>query len=118
MKALCPLLIILFLINYSTEDCNSIPAKTRADCINATLEKNEKKCCYVEFKYQVNFTEENKTEEIYCRGFNEEEYEKMRETFRNNVTDINKTHPLEYAEIDCRASYIIVSMLSLILLLL
>ena len=120
MKALYSLLILLFLINYSAETCDMVNPENRKVCINATLDKNQIKCCYVEVAYNDTDLEKD----IFCKGFNEEEFDRMRGDFINFVKERNETAYknngtyVQRAEIDCKASYIIVSMLSLILILL
>ena len=114
MKALYPLLIILFLTKYTNEVCDLIPATNRTACIKAKKEENETKCCFVNFSYD-NSSIENDT---YCKGFNQTGYEYMRDTFHKEVESRNSTEIIHYAEIDCGGGKnLFISMLSLLLLL-
>ena len=114
MKALYPLLIILFLTKYTNEVCDLIKPVNRTDCIKAKKEENETKCCYVNFDFE-DPSEENET---YCKGFNQTGYEYMRDTFHDEVQSRNSTEMIHYAEIDCGGGKnLFISMLSLLLLL-
>ena len=120
MKALYPLLIILFLTKYSKEVCDTIKPTNRTDCILAKKAENETKCCYVDFKIEKNSTEDDVIDNISCRGYNQTGYENMRADFMREVETLNNTNGTKvlYAEIDCGGGkYLFVSMLYLLFIL-
>ena len=114
MKALYPLLIILFLTKYTNEVCDAIKPVNRTDCIKAKKEENETKCCYVNFDFE-DPSEENET---YCKGFNQTGYEYMDVYFNEEIAARNNTTLIHYADIDCGGGkYLFISMLSLLFIL-
>ena len=117
MKALYSLLIIIFLTKYSKEsNCTSVTDPLNYTyCTKAFSEESELKCCFVNFTGLDNKSLPFKN--VSCVEMNEEQYKNIIPIFKKDVEKIqNMNYTIEYANIECGAQYIIISILSLILL--
>ena len=110
MKALYALLIFLFLTKFTNELCAKENVTKTTDCTKTELEGDEYRCCYLE--YETFITHKS------CVGLTEDEYSEVKDYL---MKFINKTQErgteVVRATIYCDSSYLVISILSIILLL-
>ena len=111
-------LIICSLIIYinTTESCRKHPASSVKDCKDLGLRENGDHCCYLKASAEIGV---EKIEVSYCLKITQAEYDKIDETIKEIIGEAEREGGTAKVDtLDCKSSYIVLSLFSLLLLLL
>ena len=113
MKALFLILSIILISEYNCEACASKnPPKDKKECLKRNLGDDDDFCCL----FQLNYT--NGDTETNCIPLTDKNHRKMKDFLRDQIDNKQKEKKenITFANIDCGANYLIISILSLIIL--
>ena len=108
---------VIIYINTQAKTCFSKgEANSSIDCKDMSVIKDGNHCCYLKASSKVGG---EKYEASGCWEITQEEYDKIDDTIKKLVEEMEKTgDSVKIETLDCKSSYIVLSLFSLLLLLL
>ena len=117
MKKISFLILCSLIIYINTEICNSkVNVSSSKDCKDLDVKENGAHCCYFKGSYDI---AGEKIEYNRCLELTQAEYNKIDETIKTIIGDAEREGGTAIVDsLDCKSSYIVLSVFLLLLLLL